>query len=151
MEISWKHLKSPNTETTSSKKWPFSLFWPTLLHDHAASRQVKKITLVCCSFKCRAPSGMKKSASIPVQLTVTSQTSKQLPKSLRPTCCHRFTRDSGSSGGANPQHDQNCEMLLGLRRARWNSSTSVNSVSAQSHHSNTTSRPSSRASANSER
>ena len=71
---------------------------------------------------------MKKSASIPVQLTVTSQTSRQLPKSLRPTCCHRFTH-SGASG-LNPQHDQTCEMLLGLRRQRWNSSTSVNTISS---------------------
>ena len=46
MEISWKHLKSPNTEATSSRKWPFSLFWPTPpLHDHGASRLVKRSLL----------------------------------------------------------------------------------------------------------
>ena len=46
MEISWKHLKSPNTGATMPRKAKVTVFFffrPTVLHDHTASRLVKKV------------------------------------------------------------------------------------------------------------
>ena len=42
-EIYWNYWNSPNKEATTSKKAKvtYFYFWPTVLHDHAASRLVK--------------------------------------------------------------------------------------------------------------
>ena len=39
--IYWSYWKSPNLEGTTSKKAKVTFLGPTVLHDHAASRQVK--------------------------------------------------------------------------------------------------------------
>ena len=38
-----KYKKTPKTEVTITKKAKVSFFRPTVLHDHAASRLVKKL------------------------------------------------------------------------------------------------------------
>ena len=82
---------------------------------------------------------LKKSTSIPVQLTVTSHTSTELPESLRPLCCTRvaeileniaatpsMSNRSFAISTSVKDHDPYCEKLMGLQDKRWNSSSAIN-------------------------
>ena len=83
---------------------------------------------------------LKKSTSIPVQLTVTSTTTTELPESLRPPCCDRvaaileniaktpsMANRAFAISTSMKDHDPYCEKLIGLNEKKWTSSTSMNS------------------------
>ena len=82
---------------------------------------------------------LKKSTSIPVQLTITSQTTTELPESLRPPCCDRvaaiidniaatpsMANRSFAISTSLKDHDPYCEKLIGLNAKKWTSNTSIN-------------------------
>ena len=93
---------------------------------------------------------LKKSTSIPVQLTVTASTSAELPESLRPPCCERVASILANIA-ATPNmvnrafaistsikdHDPFCEKLLGIQQKRWNSSSAINNQQQNSTKSRT--------------
>ena len=70
---------------------------------------------------------------------MTSNTSAELPESLRPPCCDRvasiieniaatpsMANRSFAISTSTKDHDPYCEKLIGLNDKRWNSSNSIN-------------------------
>ena len=107
---------------------------------------------------------LKKSTSIPVQLTVTSQTSTELPENLRPPCCDRMasilSTIAATPGMSNRSfaistsvrdHDPFCEKLIGLQQQKkWNSSSAINSNNPSQQQSRSRTKPKSYASTSAE-
>ena len=86
----------------------------------------------------QAKFGLTKSTSIPVQLTITSQTTTELPESLRPPCCDRvaaiidniaatpsMANRSFAISTSKQDHDPYCEKLIGLNEKKWTSNGSI--------------------------